>query len=140
MIVEHGRVALIRRERPGRAPYYLFPGRKVEEGETPEQAAVREAREELGVRVALDGLLAVETFEGSPRHYYRARIVGGAFGTGTGAEMSSPPGSARGSYTPIWVALDELGEFPVYPRLLASLPRSGHAFVDPVRFVDTEPA
>jgi 8-oxo-dGTP diphosphatase len=34
-----------------------FPGGKVEPGESPEQAAVREAREELGVEVELGALI-----------------------------------------------------------------------------------
>ncbi len=51
-IVTDGRVALIKRMRAGRT-YYLFPGGGVEEGETPEQAAIREAREELGADVEL---------------------------------------------------------------------------------------
>jgi len=52
VIVQAGRVALIKRVRAGRT-YYLFPGGGVEEGETPEQAAIREAHEELGVEVEL---------------------------------------------------------------------------------------
>lgn len=83
--------------------------------------------------VRLDGLLAVEMFEESPRHYYRATIVGGTFGTGTGEQMASPVESARGSYNPVWIALDHLTEYNVFPRLLASLLDSNHAFADPVR-------
>jgi len=54
VIVENGRVALIERVRDGRT-YFVFPGGGVEVGETPENAAVREAEEELGVNVKLLG-------------------------------------------------------------------------------------
>lgn len=50
VLVERDRVALIRRTRQGHT-YYMFPGGGVELGETDEEAAVREAREELGVDV-----------------------------------------------------------------------------------------
>lgn len=40
---------------PALAGGWEFPGGKVEPGESPEHAAVREAREELGVEVALGG-------------------------------------------------------------------------------------
>ena len=36
-----------------------FPGGKIEPGETPEQAAVREIREELGATIAIDAPFAV---------------------------------------------------------------------------------
>ncbi len=49
-LLEGDRVALIERHRQGQH-YFTFPGGHVDEGETPEQAAVREAREELGLEV-----------------------------------------------------------------------------------------
>ncbi|MDQ3327009.1 MAG: NUDIX domain-containing protein [Chloroflexota bacterium] len=47
VVVRDGHVALIRREHEG-ATYYVFTGGGVEEGETFEAAAAREAFEELG--------------------------------------------------------------------------------------------
>ncbi|WP_407941468.1 NUDIX domain-containing protein [Microlunatus kandeliicorticis] len=47
----------------------ILPGGLVEEGEPPHQAAVREAEEELGLRVEVDRLLAIEhhsAFNGRP--------------------------------------------------------------------------
>lgn len=54
---ERGRF-LLQQRAPGRAMAGLweFPGGKVEEGELPETALVRELREELGIEVAADKL------------------------------------------------------------------------------------
>ena len=52
VLIEHGRVALIRRDRDGQTDFF-FPGGGVEAGETPEEAARREAVEKLGVEVEL---------------------------------------------------------------------------------------
>ena len=50
-------LAAERAEPPELAGWWEFPGGKVEAGETPEQACVRECREELGVELALGARL-----------------------------------------------------------------------------------
>jgi 8-oxo-dGTP diphosphatase len=114
VIVEDGRLALIRRVRPDRT-YYLFPGGGVEPGETPEQAAIREAYEELGVDVALAELMHTEVFNGTRFHFYRARIVGGEFGTGAWPDHANLDEADRregGTHEAVWFALDELARAP----------------------------
>ena len=106
VLLDGNRVCLIERKRQG-LTYYLFPGGGVEEGETPEQAAVREAYEELGVEVELGRLVADLTYRDERQCYFLARIVGGEFGTGTGEEMSSTLDSPNGTYTPVWLPLAE---------------------------------
>lgn len=124
VIVDDGKVALIKRVND-RGVYYLFPGGGVDEGETPADAAVREAKEELGLDVRVTGLLAVVTSRGNEQYYYAAEVTGGVFGTGTGKELSSPPDSKKGTYTPMWVPLDQLGEISAQPRPVADLIASG---------------
>ena len=69
IIVENGRVALIERVRD-RHTYFKFPGGGVESGESPQQAAVREAHEELGVSVELGDLISVAYRQGLDQRYY----------------------------------------------------------------------
>ncbi|GAB3581918.1 (deoxy)nucleoside triphosphate pyrophosphohydrolase [Leifsonia lichenia] len=58
VVVRDGRVLACRRA-PGKdaAGLWEFPGGKVEAGETPETALVREIREELGVGIRVGGLI-----------------------------------------------------------------------------------
>ena len=73
VIVENGRVALIERVRD--RTYFKFPGGRVESGESPQQAAVREAHEE-GVSVELGDLISVAYRDGREQRYYLASITG----------------------------------------------------------------
>ena len=126
VLVEHGKVALIRRVRDGHT-YYLFPGGGVEEGETPEQAARREAVEELGVEVELGPLVHQESFGGTIFLYYDAWIVGGSFGTGAWPDHAALTDRERersGTHEPVWVPLEELPGLDVRPRALGD---SAHA-------------
>ena len=120
IIVRDGSVALIER-RVGTELYYLFPGGAVEDGETPEKACRREAFEELGLVIEVDRLLAEVFFQGKSQHYFLANIVGGTFGTGSGADVRGLTPPEQGTYTPIWMALKEVPRRPVYPRALAEL-------------------
>jgi 8-oxo-dGTP diphosphatase len=123
VIVQDGRVALIKRVRAGRT-YYLFPGGGVEAGETPEQAAIREAREEHGVDVELGDPRYEEDFDRSRFVYFDAQIVGGTFGTGLWpdhAERSTEARERSGTHEPIWVPLDGLDGLDVRPKALVKL-------------------
>ena len=111
-------VAMIERVRDGKT-YYTLPGGQLDEGETPQEAAVREIHEELGLIVKLHGLVSVVQFRASTQYYYRAEVLGGEFGTGSGEELSSPAESEAGSYRPVWLEPEQLAVLDVRPRDLA---------------------
>lgn len=117
VLLDGSNVCLIERNRKGRI-YYLFPGGGVDAGETHEQAAVREAQEELGVTVKLLQLIADLKFKGARQTYHLARIVGGKFGTGTGEEMANSAASKSGSYTPLWMPLRAALQRDTRPKVL----------------------
>ncbi|WP_313892045.1 NUDIX domain-containing protein [Psychrobacillus sp.] len=113
VIIENGKVALIKRTKPN-SVYYVFPGGGIEKEETPEQAAIRETYEEIGVHVRIERLFEKLEFNGM-QYYYLAHIIGGTFGTGTGEEYSHTS-IERGNYEPIWVDLAELPSLDVRPK------------------------
>jgi 8-oxo-dGTP diphosphatase len=123
ILIEDDKVALIERHRAG-LDYYVFPGGGVDEGETPEQGAIREAMEELGVEVRIKQKVAVLHFELSTQVYFLAERVSGRFGTGTGEEFtdSDPDNPEEGVYIPIWMPIDELPQREkVFPESVAKL-------------------
>lgn len=124
VLLDGDRICLIERVRAGRT-YYLFPGGGVEAGETPEQAAVREAHEELGLHVELGRLVGDFSHRGQRQLFYAAKVVGGEFGTGTGEEMACTADSVSGSYTPVWLSLGSALQRDVRPRELCEALRSG---------------
>jgi 8-oxo-dGTP pyrophosphatase MutT (NUDIX family) len=135
VLVDDAHVALIRRRRGGQV-YHVFPGGGVELDETDELAAIREAHEELGLHVEIIRLIGTVTYGTSTQMYFEVRATGGAFGTGSGAEMSSSAESDLGSYEPIWLSVNELANVDVRPRALASMLANGSASHLPFAIVE----
>ena len=69
VLLEDNKVALIERHRAG-LDYFVFPGGGVDEGESPEQGAIREAMEELGVEVSIQQKIAEIRFGQTSKHDY----------------------------------------------------------------------
>ena len=79
IIVADGRVLMIRRrEREGRL-LWAFPGGGIEAGESPEQAAVRETAEEVGLEVKAVGVLGDRVHPQTGRHmtYVACEVIAG---------------------------------------------------------------
>ena len=124
ILIEDNQVALIERHRAG-LEYFVFPGGGVDDGESPEQGAIREAMEELGIQVGIKQKIAEIHFGRTSKHiYFLVERVSGEFGTGTGEEFtdSDPDHPEEGIYIPIWMSIDELPQYSnVYPSVLAKL-------------------
>ncbi len=117
ILIEESKVALIERFRAG-THYFVFPGGGVDAGETPEQAAIRETDEELGLRVAITRRVAEIQIGDSRQYYFLVERTGGKFGTGTGKEMSNlhPNDPDEGIHVPIWMPVNELPRHEnIYP-------------------------
>jgi 8-oxo-dGTP diphosphatase len=79
VIGRDGRVLMTKRRFREGAFAWGFPSGQIEPGETPEEAAVREAREELALTVTAESVLGERTPAATGRHliYVACRIVAG---------------------------------------------------------------
>jgi 8-oxo-dGTP diphosphatase len=118
ILIQNDKIALIERYRSGKH-YLVFPGGKIEAGETAADAAKREISEELGLDVEIGQLVAEVWYQGTPQYYFLGRTIGGQFGRGYGKEMSSLPDSTKGSHLPVWILMDDLTRQSVLPKLVA---------------------
>src|SRR4030067_2028212 len=125
ILIQHDTIALSERNRDGRH-YFVFPGGKVEVGETPVKAAARESWEELGLEVNIGPMVAEIWYLGAPQFYFLAEPMGGQFGHGSGSELSSTAGSKKGTYLPIWMGVNQLLTLTVLQKLMADLVWKSH--------------
>ncbi len=100
------RVVLVRRKNP--PPGWALPGGFVDEGETVETAAVREAREETGLEVGLVDLLGVysDPRRDPRRHTLSAVFLGRAAGDPVGADDADEARAFRWDALPSPLAFD----------------------------------
>lgn len=140
ILIHKNSLALIERHRAG-MHYFTFPGGGVNDGETPEQAVLREVHEELGIQVRVLRLVAKLWFRRNPQFFFLVEQLGGEFGTGAGEEYSSERDPARGTYHPIWMPLLDLSTKNVLPRSIAGLVIQSHPGdwpLEPVAFDERE--
>ncbi len=120
ILISDNKIAFVKRVRDGKT-YYIVPGGGLDEREYIEDAAIREAQEELGVLVSAERLLfIVERLEHGRvmnlQMYYLVKMVSGVFGSGDGEEFHRP--TERGSYEAVWMSLDELNQHNFYPTVV----------------------
>ncbi|CAK4117823.1 unnamed protein product [Aphanomyces euteiches] len=93
---------------------YWLPGGRVDAGETPVEAAIRETREEAGIDVRLTGLLKLEYHpksDSSGRQYVRMRFVFLAEPVNLDQKPKSIPDYESAGAT--WCSADEVKQLPL---------------------------
>lgn len=117
ILIEENKLALIERHREG-LHYFIFPGGGVDEGESEEQAAIREAYEELGIVVEIKHKVAELPRLSGRQVYFLVQRISGEFGTGAGEEYGDYD-PKYGTYLPLWIPMDEVTQKNVLPHELA---------------------
>jgi 8-oxo-dGTP diphosphatase len=110
---EQGRILVVRTTYLGRE--WMLPGGTVERGERPQDAAVREAREETGLEIRVTGAAAVDARRRSVSFVFRGTVTGGVLEPQAGeiAEVG-------------WVGRDEIAaSSPRLHRLLELMGEAG---------------
>ena len=131
IIVDGGKVLMIRRrEREGKLSW-AFPGGGIEAGESPEQAAVRETAEEVGLEVKAVTVLGDRVHPQTGRHmtYVACEVVGGEAHVADAEELAEVAWVAHGDIP----GLVPWGLFgPVQEYLDGALPASSAPEVRPL--------
>lgn len=102
--------------------YYATAGGHLEEGETFEQAAIREVKEELGINIQIDSIFMEEYNEEIKveEKYYNVSYISGKLGTGVGEEFDGTRANflKYGSYEIVSINKSELNNYNILPEKL----------------------
>jgi len=114
IIIKDNKVALVHRKKEGR-DYWVFPGGGVEEGETPEEAVVREVQEELSLTGKVERLLfSVESYPGGDKDpYFLCSVDDNKIELG-GPEKDRH--SKQNWYSPQWVEFEKVRNLNLLPE------------------------
>ena len=97
--------------------YYVFPGGGVEEGETPEQAVLRELKEETSIEVKLIRLLEHELYDDGGENYsYLCEYISGEPRLAEDSPEKLKMEKGLQYYDPVWMDINKLGGMiNIYP-------------------------
>jgi len=121
LIIEDGRMLLIRRGRGAYVGHWAVPGGRQRRGEAMRQAAAREVREETGIEVEVGDLVwAGDIMDPGVPPAYHYTVVDFA-ATPIGGVLKSGDDAAEAR----WVPLDEVRSLPLTPTMYDLLDRLG---------------
>lgn len=119
-VVERGgSVLLVRHDKPGREPYWVLPGGRLEPGETIPECAVRELAEEARLNIEFQGVLYVSEFLREGRHTVDITVRATADPDeepALGEDPEVQEGSAPTLKELRWVRVEELEEIDLLPE------------------------
>ena len=124
IIIKDDKILLIHRIKNGQE-YYVFPGGGVKEGESLEEALIREIKEELSLDIKVFKQIFNITNQGQEEFYFLIQDYDGIPQL-NGEEKERMNESNQ--YIPVWMKVDEAMDLPnLYPkevrkRLKANLP------------------
>lgn len=122
VLIRGDEILLVRHEKPGREPYHVLPGGRLEPGETIPECAVREMSEETGLDVEFGGVLYVNEFLSGDRHTVDITVAVAQVNDKEATLGSDPevaPGEAPTLSGIEWVSLEELTSAGLLPRQVA---------------------
>ena len=117
IIINKGSLLLMHRKKPDRE-YYVLPGGSVESGETPEEACIREVKEETGLVVTLEKKLASIDNDGRMEHYFLASSAHGNLAIG---QPESERQSPDNQYSLEWISLGHIEHINLQPTIIRQI-------------------
>ncbi len=106
----------IKGDNDNKEEYYTIPGGGQEEGESIEEATLREIREELGIEVELTDKCYELESQGRKQYFFIAKYKSGEIGSGNGEEMININYEKYGLYIPEIIALDKIKHIKLLPK------------------------
>lgn len=114
VFLKDDKILLIHRFKNGKE-YYVAPGGGIEEGETPEEAAIREAKEETSLDIVLGKKISeVEESNVHTKLFFVESFEGKLELGGPEAEKNGP----ENSYSLEWFPVSNLKDVLLYPESL----------------------
>lgn len=98
--------------------FYVLPGGMLDEGEDFETAGIREAFEELSVKVEIEDFLTEDYVEELDKleRYYFAKVISGKIKNGTGEEFQNQSiDSPYGTFEVVRINKSEIGSYNILP-------------------------
>jgi mutator protein MutT len=114
VLINGDEVLLIHRK--NKKEYFVFPGGGVEDGESVEQAVIREMQEETTIDVKIDKLLYHHIYDdGSQQFFYLCDYIKGEPKLREDSEEKMTMLKGKDFYEPLWIKINKLSTMLVYP-------------------------